>query len=132
MFIFYNKYFKKFFYKLFLKLFKISVFKNILIIIKFLNLFDTFILNKKYKLKKNITNCLTFNYFKKSYIFLCYSLINRDSKINGLKNLFLIFYNILHCFLHSQNFKDNKFKKNKKIIFIQKKILIRYGFFLKR
>ncbi|WP_259286032.1 hypothetical protein, partial [Candidatus Nasuia deltocephalinicola] len=75
---------------------------------------------------------LTFNYYKKSYIFLSYSFINRDSKINKLKMTFLIFYNILHCFLNTQSIKKNyKIKKNKKIIFLQKKILIKYGFLKK-
>ncbi len=128
-----NKYLKKKLYnKIFLKLFNISVFKNISIFINFLSLFDIFLLNKRYKFKNKITDSLTFNYFKKSYIFLCYSLIHKNSKMNKLKILFLVFYNILHCFLHSQNFKDEKNKNNKKIIFIQKKVLIKYGFFLKK
>ncbi|WP_259286163.1 rRNA maturation RNAse YbeY [Candidatus Nasuia deltocephalinicola] len=132
MFFFNNEFLKKIFYKkLFLKLINISVFKNILIFINFTNLFNTFLLNKKYKLKKNITDCLTFNYYKKSYIFLSYSFINRKSEINKLKITFLIFYYILHCFMHIQNLKDNKIKKIKKIFFLQKKILIKYGFFLK-
>ncbi|WP_259288891.1 rRNA maturation RNAse YbeY [Candidatus Nasuia deltocephalinicola] len=127
-----NKYLKKIFYKkLFLKLLNISVFKNILIIINFISLFNIFLLNKKYKLKKNITDCFTFNYYKKSYIFLSYSFISRNSKNNKLKTTFLIFYNIIHCLLHTQNFKDDKFKNFKKILFLQKKILIKYGFFLK-
>ncbi len=130
MFFFNNKYLKKIFYKkLFLKLLSISVFKKILISINFINLFDIYLLNKKYKFKNNITDCLTFNYFKKSYILLSYSVANRNSQINKLKITFLIFYNILHCFLHTQNIKDDKIKKNKKIIFLQKKILIKYGFF---
>ncbi|WP_259286202.1 rRNA maturation RNAse YbeY [Candidatus Nasuia deltocephalinicola] len=132
MFFFNNKYLKNIFYKnLFLKLLNISIFKKILIFINFINLFDIYLLNKKYKFKNNITDCLTFNYFAKSYIFLSYSIINRNSKINKLRMTFLIFYNILHCFLHAQNIKDNKIKTNKKIIFLQKKILIKYGFFLK-
>ncbi len=132
MFFFNNKCLKNIFYKnLFLKLLNISIFKKILIFINFINLFDIYLLNKKYKFKNNITDCLTFNYFKKSYIFLSYSIIDRNSKINKLKMTFLIFYNILHCFLHTQNIKNNKIKINKKIIFLQKKILIKYGFFLK-
>ncbi len=132
MFFFNDKYLKVIFCKkLFLKLLNISVFKKILIFINFINLFDIYLINKRYKFKNNITDCLTFNYYKKSYIFLSYSIINRNSKIIRLKTTFLIFYNILHCFLNTQNIKNYKIKKNKKIIFLQKKILIKYGFFLK-
>ncbi|WP_259292868.1 hypothetical protein [Candidatus Nasuia deltocephalinicola] len=133
MFFLNNKYLKNIFYKkLFLKLLNISVFKKISIFINFIDIFDIYLLNKKYKFKYNITDCLTFNYNKKSYIFLSYSFINRNSKNFKLKMTFLIFYNILHCFLNSQNIlKIHKNKKIKKIIFLQKKILIKYGFFLK-
>ncbi len=127
-----NKYLKKNFYKIILKLLNISVFKKISIFINFIDLFDIYLLNKKYKFKYNITDCLTFNYCKKSYIFLSYSLINRNSKINKLKIVFLIFYNILHCFINTQNIKKiYKIKKNKKVNFLKKKILIKYGFFKK-
>ncbi|WP_259288765.1 hypothetical protein [Candidatus Nasuia deltocephalinicola] len=133
MFFLNNKYLKNIFYKKsFLKLLNISVFKKISIFINFIDIFDIYLLNKKYKFQNNITDCLTFNYNKKSYIFLSYSFINRNSKTSKLKMIFLIFYNILHCFLNSQNIlKIYKTKKNKKIIFLQKKILIKYGFFLK-
>ncbi len=132
MFFLNNKYLKNIFYKkLILKLLNISVFKKILIFITFIDLFDIYLLNKKYKFKNNITDCLTFNYNKKSYIFLSYSFINRKSKIFKLKMIFLIFYSILHCFINSQNIIKNHNKKSKKMIFLQKKILIKYGFFLK-
>ncbi|WP_259289155.1 hypothetical protein [Candidatus Nasuia deltocephalinicola] len=129
-----NKYLKNIFYKkILLKLLNISVFKKFSIFINFIDLFDIFLLNNKYKFKNNITDCLTFNYNKKSYIFLSYSFINRNSLAIKLKMTFLIFYNILHCFLNSQNvLKIYKSKKNKKIIFLQKKILMKYGFFLKK
>ncbi|WP_259286588.1 rRNA maturation RNAse YbeY [Candidatus Nasuia deltocephalinicola] len=133
MLFFNNNNLKNIFYKkLFLKLLNVSVFKKILIFINFVNLFDIYLINKKYKFKNNITDCLTFNYYKKSYIFLSYSFINRNSKTNKLKITFLMFYNIIHCFLNTQNIKYYKIKKNKKNIFLKKKILIKYGFFLKK
>lgn len=111
-----------------LKLIKVSFFKKIIIRIKFLSIMEIYNLNKKYKIKNNITNILTFNFKNISIIILNYTFMKKYSKIKKIKFFQKIFFDLIHCFLHSQNYKDKKFFNKKIMFFLQNLIIIKFGF----
>ncbi|AGS33243.1 hypothetical protein NASALF_100 [Candidatus Nasuia deltocephalinicola str. NAS-ALF] len=114
-----------------LNIIKNSLFKNLFLNIKSLNLFQMHIFNKKKKFFKIFKDLLTFNFFLKSFIFFNLKLIYKKSKKKNINNFLFFFLNLLHSLLHSQNLRDDNFKKFKIMNAFQNKILLNLGFFIK-
>ncbi|QND78559.1 hypothetical protein NASMSEV_102 [Candidatus Nasuia deltocephalinicola] len=114
-----------------LNIIKNSLFKNLFLNIKSLNLFQIYIFNKKKKNFKIFKDLLTFNFFLKSFIFFNLKLIYKKSKKKNINNFLFFFLNLLHSLLHSQNLRDDNFKKIKIMNAFQNKILLNCGFFIK-
>lgn len=113
-------------------LIKISLFKNLFLFFNFFNIFQIYNLNKNCNKSFYICDMLTFNFYnkKKTFIFLNYNLILKKSKKKKIKPFIFFIYSILHCILHSQNFKDNNLKNSKIMNFFHNKIMKKYGFYL--
>ncbi|ALP69987.1 hypothetical protein ASU29_063 [Candidatus Nasuia deltocephalinicola] len=123
-----NKYL--FIKKYILNIIKNSLFKNKSLKIKNFSLFQMHIFNKK-KNFKVFKDLLTFNFFSKSFIFFNFKLIYKKSKKKNINSFLFFFLNLMHSLLHSQNLRDNNFKKIKIMNAFQNKILLNYGFFIK-
>lgn len=115
--------------KFFLNIIKISLFKKREIFFSILNLYEIYLLNKKYRKSFFPTDSLTFNNNNFSFIYLNLLIIKKKNFRIKSNFFFLIIYNFLHCLLHSQGFKDNNFKNNKIMNIFQNILILKFGFF---
>lgn len=111
-----------------------SLFSNAIITIRFVEINESLILNKKYLLKDNPTNILTFSYNNKkdkiveSDLILCSQIIEKESIIQN-KNLIEHYAHlIIHGTLHAQGYDHLNEKTAKKMEKIESNVMKSFGF----